>query len=204
MDDHNQTGPENGLPLEPADESDVSVPKKKGYTVLSWLVIVGFVGLMIVRSNWKEGPAESAQQERLRQIVFEMQARYLIGAAHSLPVNAKEFYHEAQALDQGSREQRLEFVVVAGELAGPREALHKLIKLQEDLKGSGDQRQWRLAKILQNLYGDYAAGDYGAPSIAEKDREFLRQQLGWFGDLALNPHAEVPPARAAPAGAAPV
>src|ERR1700745_2253270 len=127
MDEYNHLGAENTFPPEPATEMDVALPEKKGFTILSWLVIAGFVALMIVRSNWKEGAGEAAQQEHLQEIVFDTQARYLIRAANVLPLNAREFYHEAQALDLGSLEQRLKFVVVAGELAGPDEALHKAL-----------------------------------------------------------------------------
>jgi membrane protease YdiL (CAAX protease family) len=186
------------------------VPKKKGFTICSWLIILGFIGFLTVRSRFQEGPGETEQQERLQNIAFELQARYLIGASNFFAGNAKEFYEQAKGLNRGSLGQRLRFVVFAGELAGPEEALSQALDLHEILQRLPDTEgknavQRKLATLLVNLYRDYVAGNQRASSVSEADRAFLRTQLPWFGDLALNPRADVKlhPGLAAACGPAP-
>ena len=40
---------------------------------------------------------------------------------------------------------------------------------------------------LKRLYADYAAERLDAPSVSKDEREQLRRDLGWFGELALAP-----------------
>src|SRR5207237_6564399 len=41
--------------------------------------------------------------------------------------------------------------------------------------------------ILTRLYSDYARRDFGAKDVTNADRELLRKELAWFGELALAP-----------------
>src|SRR5262249_38728421 len=50
-------------------------------------------------------------------------------------------------------------------------------------------------EVLGRLYDDYAAGRWDAPAVTAAEREGLRRQLGWFGDLALAPVDGDPAAR---------
>jgi membrane protease YdiL (CAAX protease family) len=113
-------------------------------------------------------------------VMTRMQARYLVGVNDMLKVGPS-LYKQARAMDAGSDLQRLSFVVVAGELEGPREAL----RLLDDLRV--DEQDADVKRILQNLYGDYNADHLNGPSVNVRDRAELKQRLGWLGELALAP-----------------
>ena len=119
---------------------------------------------------------------------------------------ATEIYKQAQELDRGPAAQRLGFVVLAGELKGPDEALDRLNELK-DLLNKGEvphaddaevQQAHATAEILDRLYRDYSEGDLSAANVGEEDRQTLQRRLGWFGDLALNPPAVPTPPRGRP------
>src|SRR5262249_22266401 len=60
-----------------------------------------------------------------------------------------------------------------------------------------------LLNDLRRLYNDYAAGRIDAPSVTKEQREQIRSELGWFGQLALAPRGDPDSAaRAAVLGAA--
>src|SRR5688500_12166995 len=92
----------------PAEEPDIVLPRKKGWTLLSWLIIVGLVTYLVGFRTDAGAPEEQEKQDRNQDIVFEIQARYLIGAGNAFPDNARELYQQAaQMLDRGSLDQRL-------------------------------------------------------------------------------------------------
>jgi membrane protease YdiL (CAAX protease family) len=90
----------------------------------------------------------------------------------------------------GTVDQRLRFVVLAGELEGPQAALLQLKVLEQRLQGrnlSLTPDQQLQFNILRKLYTDYAHWRYDAPSVTPTERAQLHEHLGWFGDLALAP-----------------
>jgi membrane protease YdiL (CAAX protease family) len=158
---------------------------------LAWGVIASFVVLsFVVRHVAKESPGEVATKDRLNLITMRSQARYLLGAREWAPGNDRELYLQAKAMNTGPVDQRLRFIVLAGELEGPEEALEQLAKLQTLLK---DKQQPLTAEqefqlhTLRLLYTDLARSRNDAPSVTATEREKLHEQLGWFGDLALCP-----------------
>ncbi|MCI0380099.1 MAG: CPBP family intramembrane metalloprotease [Gemmataceae bacterium] len=179
-------------------------PARKGYAALAWLAIAGLVALAVWRNADPPMQAAAAPNEnRFDQKLYEIQGRYLLGAAEFPPLR-EQSVQQARKLDRGDLEQRLRFLALVGELAGPREALERLDALA-GLLPSATNGQRRAAAILERLYRDYDAGRWNAPSVAKDERAFLQDQLGWFGRLALYPKAAAPAAAdlAAPAGAAP-
>src|SRR5262249_24810354 len=93
--------------------------------------------------------------------------------------------------------------ILAGELDGPREALVQLHKAQGEITRDPVDAATtkRLYEILETVY-QYRTGerDPGAPfmlpgfhpafadaSVAAANRDLLREELGWYGDLALAP-----------------
>jgi len=79
--------------------------------------------------------------------------------------------------------------VIAGELLGPVDARAQLAELPADVVSTWTPEQMKLRQILLRLYKDYAAGRWNALSVNEAERAMLRQELGWFGELALAPAA---------------
>jgi membrane protease YdiL (CAAX protease family) len=99
-------------------------------------------------------------------------------------------YADARDLNTGPVEQRLRFVVLAGELAGPQRAQEQLDALSRRLDAAGKTMtpaETDVERILRRLYRDYRQRRFQAPSLAAEDKDVLREELGWFGDLALAP-----------------
>jgi len=119
---------------------------------------------------------------------------------------------QAEALNAGGVEQRLRYAILAYELKGPkaaREALDevgRIIEQRGDDAGDGrpedaeypaDDR--RTLAILQTLYAEenVTTGDRdgktwplpGIDALSESQRALLQEELGWFGELALDPTA---------------
>ena len=188
-----------------SDASGVTLlppPTPRGHPVIAWTIIVLVVaGLLALHIAFQ--PA--AKEEQFDS--FEIQARAVVGAASLAPQKSELYTGEVKDLNKGSVGQRLRFVVLAGELSGPSEALARLKELQ-DLENSNQVEHTAendaTGEILGQLYHDYKADKLSAPAVSETDRQQLRQQLGWFGDLALNPRNGPDPAarRGVGAGAA--
>ena len=182
--DFTDVPPPPGPPTEIKEGPQTGVVRlPRGHPLIAWLVIIAVVaGLFVLRLL-------QPQSEGQQIDVFELQARALVGAA-ALGANRNDIYKQEKELDRGSAAQRLRFVVLAGELAGPSEALARLDDLK-GLEGRGEvahtEADDATAEALGRLYLDYQKGLFGAPNLTEQERERLRQGLGWFGDLALNP-----------------
>ncbi len=162
-----------------------AAPSPRGRPLIAWTVIILVVaGLFVLHMLYE--PAAGEEQFD----AFELQARALVGAASLGPASSEVYTTEVKELNKGSVGQRLRFVVLAGELAGPAEALDRLHELpdlecQAQLTASPDEKA--AGETLDRLYQDYEADAYTAPTVSESDRKQLRRQLGWFGDLALSP-----------------
>ena len=138
-------------------------------------------------------PGEAGDQGNLNLLVMRYQARVLIGLRElwgGAMGGDQKIYADAKSLNAGPVSQRLRFVVLAGELQGPAEALKVLDQFDELIERERAQltpRQKSLRDNLGRLYADYQRHRYDAPSVTDEDRRQLRASLGWFGDLALAP-----------------
>jgi membrane protease YdiL (CAAX protease family) len=176
----------DALPAEPPPE----VPHRSVWpTLVAWLFIFGVAGFIIVRTAVNKSRAADAVVEGI--VTIQMQGRYLVGAASlNLPgADAKAMYKQALSLDRGSYSQRLRFAVLAGELAGPDEALKSLKQLEADRRSEKVEAREvsvEAADKLQQLYAGYQKQP-GKSSLSPEDQQWLRTRLGWFGELALAP-----------------
>jgi membrane protease YdiL (CAAX protease family) len=181
--------PEEGITTQPgglvAPETIPSVLPihRRGWPLLAWLVILTVVGLILSAEHLRPAPAPGiAKQPARRNLMEELQLRYIVGAnaltkERGMP---QDFYSQSQSLKGGGVEQRLRFVILAGELKGPDEALAQLQQLENDKELTLEQQ--RLVDLLRRAYRDTKA-----PPLTEDERETLRQHLGWAGELALHP-----------------
>jgi membrane protease YdiL (CAAX protease family) len=161
------TEPIPATPPQPlADETDLSeVPevlpvRKKGWPILSWIVILLLVTFIVfVRAvpRKEEGTPTAADPVQLR--VMELQSRNLVGTANLFGNPSDQtVYRQAQMFNTGPVPQRLRFIVLAGELAGPGEALAQLRALDEALAKYGiklTEEQAEVRNLLERLYRDY-------------------------------------------------
>src|SRR5262249_15218641 len=157
---------------------------------VAWPVIVLLVtGIIVLPHLARPSTRDLDSRDRISTLLMKLQARYMVGLS-SLPGMSQTLYDQARALDVGPLPRRRRCAVLAGELAGPKEALAKLDHLDRLLAQSSAQpTQTDLAvkETLERLYGDYERGRLDAPSLDAEHRELLRQELDWFGELALAP-----------------
>lgn len=185
------TLPNETLPLPPPDSV---APRPLGRPILAWSGILLLVLALLFPRMLGSTPAEPrrAADDFLPTLLMRLQSQYIVGAAAVLPQSEPKLFAEARVLNTGSVGQRLRFVVVTGELAGPSEALTQLRQLKETLARNQIQptpEQEALQDILARLYTDYDPQRWDAPSLSESDRQQLRTELGWHGELALAPAA---------------
>jgi membrane protease YdiL (CAAX protease family) len=159
--------------------------------LIAWMVILFAVVFVVVgrpilqavveRLGWVQhhGAGEDGADADLRLVIMRMQARYLVGASDLMNMKG-ELYKQAKMLNEGTDLQRLSFVILAGELEGPGEALQRLAEIPPF-------QEAELVGILRRLYSDYARGLFNAPDVTEEQRGLLVQRLGWLGRLALAP-----------------
>jgi membrane protease YdiL (CAAX protease family) len=187
--------PEPAFPDEPAPPRRRSLWLAWPLAIVAWLVIIGLAaGVVFFHSSPPPPPpAEAAPGEGgVTPMILEMQGRYVVGATSILPgeKERKQLYEQMKALNTGPVDQRLRFIILAGELAGPEEAQKQLKELEQRLAERNltpTPQQAALMEILSRLYADYARGRLDAPSVKPEEREQLRASLGWFGELALTP-----------------
>lgn len=165
-------------------------PRKKGWALPAWLIIAFIVMLALVQPLIVAAVEPESHEDSVGVSTMQVRGRLIVGAADLDRNPNSDYYREARVLNTGSPEQRLRFVVLAGELAGPDEALVCLDVLNKKLaehKIELTPTQQRLRDILRRLYTDYDNGRLAAPSLPPADRAFLESEWGWFGNLALAP-----------------
>jgi membrane protease YdiL (CAAX protease family) len=190
--------PDPGMPFL---ESDAAPARRRSWAWLAWIVIIGLCAFMVFG---RRGAMDREGKGDLPEILMKIQGRYLVG--FNDVVHQKAIYETSvKTLRQGGVDQRLRFVVLANELAGPKVALKELDLLDKDLANyqvglTPDQA--RLRNILGRLVADYSQGRMTGPSLTAAQRELVRQRLDWFGELALAPSGADAVARSAALAAA--
>jgi membrane protease YdiL (CAAX protease family) len=177
-------------PLGPAFPEPLAPTHRRGRPLLAWLVIVIIVGLLVAAGSIRPSRAKTQATQQKQQLRLEdVQIRYMVGANRALQIMGQprqDLYTQAQSILKGSIDHRLRLVVVAGELKSTEEALTQLERLKDDSAAMTPEQQ-RSRRLLRELYGKYAGNEF--PELPEADRDFLRQELGWTGELALYPAA---------------
>lgn len=198
--------PESEPPLQEPPSRRVSFRQIFGVVglILAWTAILAAVGSMVALRQLRPAARQGAGGDRLALVVHLIQSRYLVGAYQLIktldPKQSAQLYEQSEMLNVGTVDQRLRFVVLAGEMDGPDEALDRLDELEQKSKQAGvalTPEQRDVIAALRQLYRDFAEDKPNAPSVRAEDRERLREELGWFGDLALTPADGDPKQRAA-------
>ena len=166
-------------------------PAPRGRPVLAWGVIVVIVALEVAWPYVRKARLGPAADDASGRVMSDMQARYAVGAASLSGQEGGLLYAQLkQTLNTGPVPQRLRFVTVASELAGPGRALEEIGRLrellgQQEITPTDDQAA--VLDVLGTLYQDYEAERWEAPSLTDESRALLRRELGWCGELALVP-----------------
>jgi membrane protease YdiL (CAAX protease family) len=187
----------------PPAETPAIRKQSKGQLALIWAAIIAGVGFMLWYRTHHPVEYTPDEAEQAAYVVMQMQARYLVGATELLNLMAEKspglqgmmgtkqsLYSQAESLNTGPIGQRLRFIPLAGELAGPGEALKQLRLLEEKAGGDGvrpSPTEAHLIDIMRRIYTDYTQANWTAASVSRAERLELEAQLGWFGQLALAP-----------------
>ncbi len=172
----------------------------RGRPLLAWCVILLVVGFEVVWPYIRRARDGETVKEKAGRAFSDLQARYIVGASHLLgqAQGGAAFYPEVKkTFDTGPVPQRLQFLVLAGELKGPDEARTQLVALRQLMEEQGitpTEDEAAALNVLGRLYDDYGAKKWDAPSLDESDRALLRRELGWTGELALTPNETADPA----------
>ncbi len=184
---------------EPIVLEEAPPPRKRGLAWLAWPIILGIVAFIVwhgTGSTVREHAASEGKSAVL--LIMELQGRALVGMRSMMSAtNAGTVDYAAQlkSLDAGSPEQRLRYAVLKGELESHQAARDYLDKwaLLQAQEGPLSASQTRDLSVLRRLYRDYDKDKWDAPSVPAAQKAELRDDLGWFGELALAP-AEGPDA----------
>jgi membrane protease YdiL (CAAX protease family) len=164
--------------------------------ILAWGVII-VLSLVTIRLQAMRPALEDGGRDRFGALVAQMQGRYLVGIADFVKTPNQDIAKQVDALNSGPPAMRWRYIILVGELLGPKEALAKLHELDQKLSEHHIELTATDARIngtLRRLYGDYIEHMLDAPSVHEDERELLRRELGWFGELALAPAGGPDPA----------
>jgi len=170
--------------------------RRKGHPLVAW----GFIVIMASAITWfqsfrsEERAVKTEERAGLR--IMQMQGRSIIGIAQFFPSPSSP--QQIQTLNTGTIPRRLQAIILEGELNGPKKAQELLHDLDHKIDLNAVQlseQDRRLRQILSKVYADYVDEKYDAPSLSVSDRDYLREKLGWFGELALAPAQGSPEAR---------
>lgn len=187
-------------------------PPLRGHPVIAWLVILLLTAIVIVLNVVGKEERNESGEDRVGAILMEIQGKYMMGAAEFQGGGGLLLVQAEAMLNEGSIGQRQRMVVLAGELGGDEDAarlldeFNELILLHAGVAAGDEKRvvvtadQQRMQSILINIYvPKIELADMSiVPStrteridaLAAADRDFLIDQLGWFGKLALAPASE--------------
>lgn len=168
------------------DENGSEQPQTaKGNLWLVWLLILVMVGGIIYQQSTRNKQPQNLlkDQPKLTQSLLDLQGRLLLGAYALIgQSDSKQILEQLERWKTGSLVLRLRYIPMAGELDGPEKALQETKTLKEET----DKKQ-ELLTILEKLYQDLADEKPAFPSLTDKDKDKLKDELSWYARLALNP-----------------
>jgi membrane protease YdiL (CAAX protease family) len=184
--------------------------RPRGYAAVAWIVILLMACLTIALNLMSEPTTEEG--DPLGVLLMEMQSRYMVGVTNTFqPGSSEAFLAQIQAFNDGSVEQRQRFVILAAEIGGPERAGESLDELDALIRDEQEKNadppfeltetQTAIQDVLHKLYdepmhkepesdGDADGSGMAMPNLGgltDADRDLLRNELGWFGRLALHP-----------------
>jgi hypothetical protein len=145
-----------------------------GWTGLAWLIIVAVAAYLVF---W---PSEGKRdRNRVETAGLQLEGRYLVGMGALFPTQKPALLAKAADLDH-SDYGRLVSVTLVGELGGEEEARKRVTELDREW---ADRPPTDSDRYLAGLLARQYQATEGPLSAEERER--LRADLGWFGELAL-------------------
>jgi membrane protease YdiL (CAAX protease family) len=197
-----------------AEFIEPSPPRRVGYPVIAWIVILALVGFVAWAQSRRHDKADAVADESAdaESFMFDLQSRYVIGAANTGLIKdsqRRELFEQLKEIAAGGN--RLRMVVAAGEVIGPQQALDEISELPEKLRDLPEVQTLKTiyeslaTQIKERASAEAAATKTEAtdlvsikdtaqttkplelPPISPAEREALIKRLGWLGPLALAP-----------------
>ena len=179
------------------DECEMPRDADRGFLKTAWIVIVILVVVSVLLQG-RENATREESVDALQRKVLDVQGQYLVAASQLPGPQASQLYENAAAFRNGPLFMRLRHVVLAGELVGADEAIAQadaVAQYAAESSATTTEREQAVLRALRTLYSDYQEDRWDAPSLESSDRQLLKEDLGWFGELALAPEqAERPDA----------
>jgi len=164
--------------------------------ILAWIAILLITLLVMVgqsASKEEEGEHGTSPDLTLALRLVEIQAKYFVGtasfAARMGEAPDPRMLEAARALEAGPVAQRLRVLTLVGDLGGPGAGLESVRELRRLIEHHEIALSTEDARSLNAIEATFLQRAAEGPGI-EPDPEtsqWLRQQLGWFGELLLTP-----------------
>ena len=164
----------------PTAEIELVEPTPGGHPIIAWTIILALVLFIVFAPRRKPDVPDRVAGGH---VGLEPGGRP--GA------DGAQLFQQSQNLNTGPIDNRLCFVILAGEMAGASEAVEQLDRLSKQLERSKTEPTADQAKVmnaLSRLYADYQKEQWNAASLGASERELLKRELDWFGRLALAPN----------------
>ena len=146
------------------------------FVLVAWGLIVAFVFAIAALQTIPEKVKKGDSEDPTGLVMVQLQGEYLLGVASFLGAD-QEIAAQAQMLDVGTIAQRQRYMAFMVALGNPELARESSIRMHEELAAQGIELHEQEARTQEEL--DLLASGAEVPS----DSEFLRGQLGWFGEL---------------------
>jgi len=177
----------------PGDEDETAVKRKGsvGLVVTAWVFIFLFCNLIFWPNFFElqnEPVSEGQTKAELQEV--NMQVKMLVGMSNL--TDTSSVASSLEKLNTGPLEHRYCYVLLRNEYEDANTALEDLEELDvlaSELNYDLSDNQKRLKGVIGSLLTDYQNGDWSGGSLANSDRAFLTDQLGYTGRLALAPSA---------------
>lgn len=164
--------------------------------IAAWSVIVLVVMLILALPVLLEDEGDPTD-DRMAMVITELTGKYVVGAADVLGSEGRTAMRREvdQILGGGSINQRQRTIILIAELGDAGDAAEQLRELNGliEREKRGDEplelteSQRRVQQILNALYPAPEADRPHLDALSADDRDMLRSELGWFGELALTP-----------------
>ncbi len=175
-------------PQPPSNERFWNLP----LIVLSWLIIVFICGVMFALVQVSYSIQEERKVSKFDLMQTNTTTRYTVGNLELFEISEDQ-QGTMLASDGGQLlEQRFCKAILINEVKGveaAREYMADLESLVEEIEFELDEDQQQLFNLLDSLFADYADFAWDAPSLDENERVYLKDKLGWSGELALLPES---------------
>ncbi|HMP78148.1 MAG TPA: hypothetical protein PKD54_01730, partial [Pirellulaceae bacterium] len=161
--------------------------------VFCWALIVGITGLIFLLTVWGQLNPDStnsdASQKKGHLMQIQLNGKFLVFGNRTGNSDVLGAFNARDLIRQGSLMERYAGVILVAEVESPQSAFRLFGDIDADIRLYGYQpteMEVRLRAILENiLQRRTQAKVFDGRDVDPDDRQFLFQQLGWLGKVAL-------------------